>query len=235
MHRSRLSFSTTALLAGVPFLMALLCVSCRTSAEPMHDVPAPAKDLPAASTSPASGQTRTLVLAGGCFWSTQAVFEKLKGVTDVVAGYAGGDKDTATYEQVSSGTTGHAESVKIAYDPSVISFGTLLRVYFTIFDPTTLNQQGNDVGTNYRSTIFYSNDAEKQVAEDYIKQLNEAHVYRDPIVTSLEPLKGFYTAEEYHQHFADKNPDYPYVQFCDVPKLKVLHEKFGDLLKTGTK
>jgi peptide-methionine (S)-S-oxide reductase len=115
--------------------------------------------------------------------------------------------------------------------PPIISYATLLRVYFTIFDPDHLNRQGNDVGTNYRSTLFYSTDAEKEVAQDYIHQLDDAHVYKDPIVTSLEPLKGFYTAEEYHQHFADKNPDYPYVQFCDVPKLKVLHEKFADLLK----
>jgi peptide-methionine (S)-S-oxide reductase len=221
----------------LPFLMALLCVSCNAPAEPLHDLPLPTKDLPPVSGKEAdqTPKTQALVLAGGCFWSTQAVFEKLKGVTNVVAGYAGGAKDTATYEQVSSGTTGHAESVQITYDPSIISFGTLLRVYFTIFDPTTLNQQGNDIGTNYRSTIFYSNDAEKQVAEDYIHQLDAAHVYKNPIVTSLEPLKGFYPAEEYHQHFADKNPDYPYVQFCDVPKLKVLHEKFADLLKPAAK
>ena len=219
-------------LAAVPFVLAMLCVSCNSSADPAHDLPVAAKDLP--TTAP-SGGTRTLVLAGGCFWSTQAVFEKLKGVTNVVAGYAGGDKETATYEQVSSGSTGHAESVQITYDPSIISYTTLLRVYFSIFDPTTLNRQGNDVGTNYRSTLFYSTDAEKEVAQDYIHQLNDAHVYADPIVTSLEPLKGFYSAEEYHQHFADKNPDYPYVQFCDVPKLKVLHEKFADLLKPETK
>ena len=213
-------------LLTLPFLIALLCASCNAPADPLHDLPAAAKDLPAAK----AGETRSLVLAGGCFWSTQAVFEKLKGVTNVVAGYAGGTKETATYEQVSSGDTGHAESVQITYDPAVISYGTLLRVYFTVFDPTTLNRQGNDTGTNYRSTIFFANEDEKQIAEDYIHQLNDAHVYKDPIVTSLEPLKGFYSAEEYHQHFADKNPDYPYVQFCDVPKLKLLHEKFADLL-----
>jgi peptide-methionine (S)-S-oxide reductase len=226
MRRTTLPFLST-----LPFLLALLCVSCNAPAAPLQDLPTPAKDLPAGK----PGETRTLVIAGGCFWSTQAVFEKLKGVTDCVAGYAGGDKDTATYEQVSSGTTGHAESVQITYDPSVISFGTLLRVYFTIFDPTTLNRQGNDEGTNYRSTLFYSNDAEKEIAADYIHQLGDAHVYKDPIVTTLEPLKGFYTAEEYHQHFADKHPDHPYVQFCDVPKVKVLHEKFADLLKPEAK
>lgn len=222
-------------LVAIPFLVALLCASCNAPADPLRDLPAPSRDLPASTPGDKAIQARTLVLAGGCFWSTQAVFEKLKGVTDVVAGYAGGARDTATYEQVSSGATGHAESVQITYDPSIITYGTLLRVYFTIFDPTTLNRQGNDVGTNYRSTIFYSTDAEKLVVQDYIQQLNDAHVYKDPIVTTLEPLKGFYSAEEYHQHFADKNPDYPYVQFCDVPKLKVLHEKFADLLKPESK
>jgi peptide-methionine (S)-S-oxide reductase len=223
------------ILAVISFVLATLCVSCNSPAEPAHDLPVAAKDLPTTAPSGAAAQTNTLVLAGGCFWSTQVVFEKLKGATNVVAGYAGGDQATANYEQVSSGTTGHAESVRITYDPSIISYATLLRVYFTIFDPTTLNRQGNDVGTNYRSTIFYSTDAEKEVAQDYIHQLDDAHVYKDPIVTSLEPLKGFYTAEEYHQHFADKNPNYPYVQFCDVPKLKLLHEKFGDLLKGDVK
>ena len=220
-----------ARLTALPFLLALFCASCNAPAQPLRDVPLPAKDIAADKVS----APQTLVIAGGCFWSTQAVFEKLKGVSGVVAGYAGGDKDTATYEQVCSGTTGHAESVQITYDPAVISYGTLLRVYFTIFDPTTLNQQGNDVGTNYRSAIFYSSDAQKDVAQSYIHQLDDAHVFKDPIVTSLEPLKGFYSAEDYHQDFAAKHPDHPYVQFCDVPKLKVLHEKFADLLKPEAK
>ena len=219
----------------LPFLIALFCASCNAPAQPQGDVPAPAKDLTPTNSAdkPADkpAKPQTLVLAGGCFWSTQAVFEKLKGVTKVTAGYAGGDKENPTYEEVSSGETGHAESVQITYDPSVITYGTLLRVYFTIFDPTTLNRQGNDVGTNYRSAIFFSTDAEKDVASAYIKQLNDAHVYENPIVTALEPFKAFYPAEEYHQDFAAKNPDHPYVQFCDVPKLKVLHEKFADLLK----
>jgi peptide-methionine (S)-S-oxide reductase len=227
--------ASVSLTMFIPFLLAMLCVSCSAHAQPTGDLPIATKDLPAPAPSDKPVEPRTLVLAAGCFWSTQAVFEKLKGVTNVVAGYAGGSKDTATYEQVSSGDTGHAESVQITYDPSVISYATLLRVYFTIFDPTTLNRQGNDAGTNYRSTIFYSSDAEKDVASAYIHQLDDAHVYKDPIVTTLEPLKGFYSAEEYHQHFADKNPDYPYVQYCDVPKLKVLHEKFADLLKPDAK
>ncbi len=208
--------------AAALFLIGL-CLSC--GAGPRHDLPSPAEDV--------SGQkgNQTLVLAGGCFWGTQAVFEKLNGVESVVAGYAGGDKSTATYDQVTTERTGHAESVQITYDPAKISFGQLLRVYFTLFDPTTLNRQGNDVGTSYRSAIFYANDDQKRVAAAYIKQLTDDHAFGDPIVTSLEPLKGFYAAEDYHQDYAEKNPDQPYVQVCDVPKLALLKEKFADLLK----
>ena len=171
------------------------------------------------------------MLAGGCFWATQAVFEKLNGVNSVVAGYAGGEKSTATYDQVITERTGHAESVQISYDPSIITFGQLLRVYFTLFDPTTLNRQGNDVGTSYRSAIFYANDDQKRIAAAYIKQLTDDHAFADPIVTSLEPLNGFYPAEDYHQDYAEKNPNDSYVQVCDVPKLALLREKFAGLLK----
>jgi peptide-methionine (S)-S-oxide reductase len=200
-----------------------LCLSC--GAGPQHDLPAAAQDLPAQK------GDQTLVLAGGCFWATQAVFEKLNGVKSVVAGYAGGDKTTATYDQVTTERTGHAESVQIIYDPSIISFGQLLRVYFTLFDPTTLNRQGNDVGTSYRSAIFYANDDQNRIATAYIKQLTDDHAFSDPIVTSLEPLKGFYPAEDYHQDYAEKNPNDSYVQVCDVPKLALLKEKFAALLK----
>ena len=200
-----------------------LAGSC--NAAPSHDLPKAAVDLPAGK------GKQTLVLAGGCFWATQAVFGKLKGVDEVIAGYAGGDKETATYDQVTTERTGHAESVQIKYDPAQITLGQLLRVYFTLFDPTTLNRQGNDSGPSYRSAIFYANDDQKHVAEAYIKQLTDDHAFADPIVTTLEPLKGFYRAEEYHQDFAEKNPDQPYVQVCDVPKLKLLKQKFADLLK----
>ncbi|MBV8780293.1 MAG: peptide-methionine (S)-S-oxide reductase MsrA [Phycisphaerae bacterium] len=210
--------------------VALFGVSCDATAAPAHDLPKPADAMPPSK----AGETQQLVLAGGCFWATQAVFEKLNGVTKCVAGYAGGSKDTASYEQVSEGNTGHAESVEITFDPTKISYGELLRVYFTLFDPTTLNRQGNDVGTNYRSTIFYANDEQKKIAVDYIAQLNAARIFSDPIVTTLEPLKGFYPAEEYHQDYAEKNPNQSYVQYCDVPKLKLLHEKFADLLKPTT-
>ena len=170
---------------------------------------------------PAQDSPQQLVLAGGCFWATQAVFEKLNGVTKVLAGYSGGTALDATYEQVCAGNTGHAESVQITYDPTKIGYGDLLRVYFTLFDPTTLNRQGNDAGTNYRSTIFYANDEQKKIATDYIMQLSDDKVYADPIVTTLEPLHGFYAAEDYHQDYAEKNPNQSYVQYCDVPKLRV--------------
>ena len=192
------------------------------------EFPAPAVDIPA----PAAKQTASVVLAGGCFWGVEAVFERLKGVSDAVSGYAGGKKSTAHYEIVSSGTTGHAESVQVTYDPSQISFGKLLEVYFSVaHDPTELNRQGPDYGTQYRSAIFYSNDEQKRVAEAYIKQLNDARVYSRPIVTQLTPLDGFYRAEEYHQHYFDHNPNQPYIVFNDAPKVKHLQQQFPDLLK----
>ena len=192
------------------------------------EFPAPAVDIPA----PAAKQTASVVLAGGCFWGVEAVFERLKGVSDAVSGYAGGKKSTAHYEIVSSGTTGHAESVQVTYDPSQISFGKLLEVYFSVaHDPTELNRQGPDYGTQYRSAIFYSNDEQKRVAEAYIKQLNDAKVYSRPIVTQLTPLDGFYRAEEYHQHYFDHNPNQPYIVFNDAPKVKHLQQQFPDLLK----
>lgn len=192
------------------------------------EFPAPAVDIPA----PGIKQKATLVVAGGCFWGVEAVFERLKGVSDVVSGYAGGSKMTAHYEMVGSGLTGHAESVKISYDPSQISFGKLLEVYFSVaHDPTQLNRQGPDEGTQYRSAIFYGNDDQKRVAEAYIDQLNKAKVFPRPIVTQLTPLKGFYDAEDYHQHYLDHNPQNPYIVYNDMPKLKHLKEQFPDLLK----
>jgi peptide-methionine (S)-S-oxide reductase len=192
------------------------------------EFPAPAVDIPA----PAAKQTASVVLAGGCFWGVEAVFERLKGVTDAVSGYAGGKKSTAHYEIVSTGSTGHAESVQVTYDPSQVSFGKLLEVFFSVaHDPTELNRQGPDYGTQYRSAIFYSNDEQKRVAEAYIKQLNEAKIYSRPVVTQLTPLDGFYRAEEYHQHYFDHNPNQPYIVFNDAPKVKHLQQQFPDLLK----
>ena len=181
---------------------------------------------------PDTKSSQQVVLAGGCFWGMEAVFESLKGVSNVVAGYAGGSKDTAHYEMVSGGDTGHAESVQITYDPSQITFGQILSVYFHVaHDPTELNRQGPDVGTQYRSSIFYATDAQKRAAEAYIKQLEDAKTFDAPIVTQVVPLRGFYAAEEYHQHFVQRNPAYPYVVFNDLPKLKHLREQFPQLVK----
>ena len=207
------------------FCLALCAVAFTLSAS---EFPAPTVDIPA----PAAKQTASVVLAGGCFWGVEAVFERLKGVSDAVSGYAGGNKSTAHYEIVSTGSTGHAESVKVTYDPSQISFGKLLEVFFSVaHDPTELNRQGPDTGTQYRSAIFYSNDEQKRVAEAYIRQLNEAKIYSRPIVTQLQPLDGFYRAEDYHQHYFDHNPNQPYIVFNDAPKVRHLQEQFPALLK----
>jgi peptide-methionine (S)-S-oxide reductase len=183
-------------------------------------------DVPLAS---ASGK-QTAVFAGGCFWGTQAVFERVKGVLHTTAGYAGGSASTATYDQVSSETTGHAESVEITYDPSKITYGQLLRIFFSVaHDPTQLNRQGPDVGTSYRSAIFYSNDDQKRVAAAYIAQLDAAKVFPAKIVTDVTPLKGFYKAEDYHQDYALNHPENPYIQVCDRPKIDALKQQFPEL------
>ena len=188
----------------------------------------PAVDLPLA---PSKGHA-TAVFSGGCFWGVEGVFEHVKGVTDVVAGYSGGSPNTAHYEIVSTGETGHAESVQITYDPSKISYGTLLKIFFSVaHDPTQLNRQNYDVGTQYRSAIFYSNEDQKRVAEAYIQQLEAAKVFSSKIVTQLVPLKQFYRAEDHHQHFMALNPDYPYIVHNDLPKLKDLQSKFPELAK----
>jgi peptide-methionine (S)-S-oxide reductase len=172
----------------------------------------------------------TAIFAGGCFWGTQSVFERVKGVVHTEVGYAGGAASTATYDQVTTETTGHAESVKVVYDPSKITYGQLLRIFFSVaHDPTQLNRQGPDVGTSYRSAIFYSNDEQKKISEEYIAQLDSAHVFPGPIVTQVTPLKGFYTAEQYHQHYADFNPDNPYILVCDRPKIAALKAQFPEL------
>jgi len=191
-------------------------------------VPEPATDIP---TSMAKGK-QTAVLAGGCFWGVEAVFEHLKGVSSVVSGYSGGNEATANYEVVSSGQTEHAEAVEITYDPAQISYGQLLKIYFAIaHDPTELNRQGPDEGPQYRSAIFFTNDEQKRVAAAYIEQLNKAQTFNKPIVTQLVPLNSFYAAEEYHQDFIARNPNYPYVVAHDLPKLSQLREQFPDLYK----
>lgn len=172
------------------------------------------------------------VLAGGCFWGMEAVFEQLRGVQSVVSGFSGGSAATAHYDTVSTGSTGHAESVEITYDPAVVSYRELLQVYFTVaHDPTELDYQGPDHGTQYRSAIFYANDAQKRVADATIRDLTAKHVFPAPIVTKVVPLTAFYPAEAYHQHFVERNPDYPYVVYNDLPKLKELHKRYPALLK----
>ena len=173
------------------------------------------------------------VFAGGCFWGTQAVFQRVKGVEKTTAGYAGGSAQTATYDQVTTETTGHAESLEIVFDPAKISYGTLLRVFFSAaHDPTQLNRQGPDVGTSYRSAIFYTSEEQKKIAEAYIAQLDAAKAFPAKIVTQVVPLKAFYAGEDYHQDYALKNPDNPYIQVCDVPKIAALKAQFPDLFQT---
>jgi peptide-methionine (S)-S-oxide reductase len=163
----------------------------------------------------------TAVFSGGCFWGVDAVFKHVKGVTKVVSGYAGGASDTAHYEIVSTGTTGHAESVQVTYDPSKVSYDDLLKVFFFVaHDPTELNRQGPDSGTQYRSSIFYANDAQKKMADDYIAQLDQKHAFSGPIVTKVAPLTGFYPAEDYHQNYLELHPDQPYIVYNDLPKLQ---------------
>jgi peptide-methionine (S)-S-oxide reductase len=170
------------------------------------------------------------VFAGGCFWGVQAVFERVRGVVNTTAGYSGGSASTATYDQVTTETTGHAESVEVVYDPSKITFGELLRVFFSVaHDPTELNRQGPDVGTSYRSAIFYINDEQKRIARAYIAQLDGAKVFPRPIVTQVTPLQGFYRAEDYHQDYALHNPDNPYILVCDRPKIEALKQQFPEL------
>ena len=174
----------------------------------------------------------TAVLAGGCFWCVEAVFQHIEGVERVVSGYSGGEASTAHYDMVSTGTTGHAESVQVTFDPQKISYGQILKVFFDVaHDPTQLNRQGPDRGPQYRSAVFYANDEQKKIAEAYIKQLGEAKVFRAPIVTQVVPLKAFYPAEEHHQNFCNRNPRNPYVQSVAMPKVEKVKEKVPELAK----
>lgn len=211
------------------FVLPVLFIGASvTFAKAKVEFPDPAIDV----TGPAAQGPQTAVLAGGCFWGVEGVFERIKGVTNVISGFAGGAKSTAHYEEVSTGTTGHAESVEITYDPSQISYGELLKVFFSVVhDPTELNRQGPDVGTQYRSAIFYTNDEQKKVADAYIKQLDDAGIFRHSIVTQVVPLKGFYAAEKYHQHFLDHNMSYPYIVYNDLPKIAALKKYYPQLCK----
>ena len=187
-------------------------------------LPAPAVDNPRAA-----GPMQTAVLAGGCFWGVQGVYQYTKGVKKVLSGYSGGDRSTAQYEKVGTGRTGHAESVEIVFDPKEISYGEILRIYFSVaHDPTQLDRQGPDVGTQYRSAIFYADAQQKRIADAYIAQLDKARTFRRAIVTRVDPLKGFYAAEAYHQDFLILNPSYPYIVINDLPKIVNLKRLFPE-------
>jgi peptide-methionine (S)-S-oxide reductase len=214
----------TRLFLILAFTLSILAYGA--SAAPGQPIPPAKVDAPLAA---AAGK-ETAVFAGGCFWGTQAVFERVKGVLKTTVGYAGGSAASATYDQVVTETTGHAESVEVVYDPSRITYGQLLRIFFSVaHDPTELNRQGPDVGTSYRSAIFYTNDEQKGVATAYIAQLDAAKVFPKRIVTEVTPLKAFYRGEDYHQDYALKNPNSSYIQICDLPKISALKQQFPEL------
>jgi peptide-methionine (S)-S-oxide reductase len=212
-------------------ILAILAPTIRADEAPKA-LPEPSMAAPASTAT-----VETAVLSGGCFWGMQGVYQHVKGVKQVLAGYAGGEQATASYEQVSSGSTGHAESVQITFDPKVVSYGEILRIYFSVaHDPTELNRQGPDDGTQYRSNIWYGDAGQQQVALAYIAQLQQAKVFAEPIVTRVDPLKGFYPAEAYHQDFLVNHPDYPYIVFNDLPKVanlkQLLPEDYRDTAVT---
>jgi len=220
LSRLKLGVATLGLAGGL--FGANLAVSAFGADQP-HKIPAPATDA-----RPASGP-EVAVLAGGCFWGVQGVFQHVKGVTSAVSGYDGGEKATAHYEMTSEGNTGHAESVRVTFDPAKVSYGKILQIYFSVaHDPTELNRQGPDSGTQYRSAIFPQNAEQAQVAKAYIAQLDAAHAFSSPIVTTIEPGKTFYRAEGYHQDFLAKNPTYPYIVYNDLPKVAALKALFPD-------
>ena len=211
----------------VGLLSAAGFVVTRSTAEETRVPPSPAVDEQAGGKTP-----EVAVIAGGCFWGVQGVFQHVKGVMNAVSGYAGGDKATAHYDMTSTGATGHAESVQITYDPRKITYGRILQVYFSVaHDPTELNRQGPDEGTQYRSAIFPSNDEQARVAKAYIAQLDSARAFQRPIVTTIEPGKTFYRAEDYHQDFLERNPHYPYIVFNDLPRIANLKRLFPALYR----
>lgn len=215
-------------LAALLGIVAAGAVLLRT---PLFGAEAPVIIAPPAVDNPKStGPVQVAVLSGGCFWGVQGVFEHVRGVKNVVAGYAGGERATAQYETVSSGATGHAESVRISFDPAMISYGQILQIAFSVVhDPTQLNRQGPDTGTQYRSAIFYADDTQKHIAEAYISQLDQSHAFPRAIVTRVDPLKGFYPAENYHQDYLIHNPTQPYIVIYDIPKIENFRRTFPEL------
>ncbi len=220
---NRLMAAVFAPILGITAAIAMAVYSSSSAAAPLPD---PVVDIPLAK---AAG-VQTAVIAGGCFWGVEGVFEHVKGVTRVVSGYSGGAADTANYRQVTSGRTGHAESVRISYDPARISYGQLLKVFFSVaHDPTELDRQGPDTGPQYRSAIFYASEDQKRVADRYIAQLQQARVFPRPVVTQVVPLKEFYDAEAYHQDYLAKHPNQPYIVINDLPKISNLKRQFPSL------
>jgi len=218
----------TSVAAGLLISFLGFAASLARAEEPAVVIPPPAVDQAA----PAGSTSQTVVLAGGCFWGVQGVYQHTKGVTTAVSGYAGGQQATAHYQMVGTGRTGHAESVQVTFDPRQISYGKILQIYFSVaHNPTELNYQGPDEGTQYRSAIFYANDEQKRVAEAYIAQLDQAHVFNRPIVTKLEAFSGFYPAEDYHQDFLVLHPSYPYIVYNDLPKIGNLKRLFADVYR----
>ena len=212
---------------AVLVLAGLAVRNYSAAAEGAHVLPMPAVDLP-----PGQATSAVVVLAGGCFWGVQGVFQHVKGVTSAVSGYAGGEKKTADYEAVSTGRTGHAESVQVTYDPRQISYGRLLQIFFSVaHDPTELNRQGPDTGPQYRSAIFSTTAEQATVAKAYIAQLDLAHAFKKPIVTKIDPDRAFYPAEAYHQDYLTRNPRNPYIAFNDLPKIDELKRVFADLYR----
>ena len=199
-------------------------------------IPAPTHDIVAPESGWEANQRETAVFAGGCFWGVQSVFQRVKGVLETTVGYSGGSAETANYRAVCGENTGHAEALEIVFDPSVVTYGTLLRIFFSVVhDPTQLNRQGNDIGTSYRSAIFYTDDQQRETAQAYIDQLDAAHIFPKPIVTQLVPLIAFYRGEDYHQDYAMKNPNNPYIQVCDIPKIGALEQQFPTLFTDYTR
>jgi len=212
-------------LLALPFAGGFLRTAQAEAASPARALPAPKVDV----APPAAGKMETAVLSGGCFWGVQGVFQHVKGVKQVYSGYSGGPGAAANYELVSTGTTGHAESVQIVFDPRQISYGKILQIFFSVAtDPTQVNMQFPDEGTQYRGEIFYANADQKRVAEAYIRQLDDAHAFKKPIATRVDPLKGFYKAENYHQDYLIRHPDQPYIATYDLPKVAMLRQVFPD-------
>jgi peptide-methionine (S)-S-oxide reductase len=215
----------------IPASLVLLGAAALFWRSPLYGAEAPVIiAAPAVDNEKAAGAAQTAVIAGGCFWGVQGVFQHVRGVQKAVAGYAGGERSTAQYETVGSGSTGHAESVQITFDPAQVSYGQLLQVAFSVvFDPTKLNRQGPDVGTQYRTVIFYADDTQKRIAESYIAQLSKSQVFAGSIVTRVDRLKGFYPAESYHQDYLIRNPTQPYIAYNDLPKVENLKKTFPEL------